>query len=30
VTAVSAYATVGEIVDVLRAVYGRWQPTNTF
>ena len=30
VTAVSAYATVGEIVDVLRGIYGRWQPTNTF
>ena len=29
VTAVSAYATVGEMVDVLRAVYGRWEPTNT-
>ena len=30
VTAVSAYATVGEMVDVLRAVYGRWEPTNMF
>jgi methylmalonyl-CoA mutase N-terminal domain/subunit len=30
VTAVTAYATVGEMVDVLRDVYGRWQPTNNF
>lgn len=30
VAAVKAYATVGEIVDKLREVYGRWQPTSAF
>ncbi|HZI97631.1 MAG TPA: methylmalonyl-CoA mutase family protein [Actinomycetales bacterium] len=30
IEAVSAYATIGEIVDVLRQVHGRWQPTATF
>ena len=30
VTAVSAYATVGEICDVLRAVYGTWTPSGAF
>ena len=30
VHAVKAYATVGEISDVLRDVYGRWQPSGTF
>jgi methylmalonyl-CoA mutase N-terminal domain/subunit len=30
VEAVSAYATVGEIADVLRDVYGAWQPIDTF
>jgi methylmalonyl-CoA mutase, N-terminal domain len=30
VEAVSAYATVGEIVDVLREVYGRWTPVSAF
>ena len=30
VEAVRAYATIGEIVDVLREVHGRWQPTATF
>ncbi len=30
VEAVTAYATVGEIVAVLRTVHGTWQPTATF
>jgi len=30
IAAVRAYATVGEIVDELRKVYGKWQPTRTF
>ena len=30
VVAIKAYATVGEIVDVLRKIYGKWQPTSTF
>ena len=30
VGAVSAYATVGEIADVLRGVYGTWVPSGTF
>lgn len=30
VTAVRAYATVGEIADVLRGEYGTWKPTGTF
>ena len=30
VRAVQAYATVGEIVDVLRSVHGGWIPTATF
>ncbi|MPZ94425.1 MAG: methylmalonyl-CoA mutase [Propionibacteriales bacterium] len=30
IDAVRAYATVGEIVDVLRSVHGRWRPTATF
>ncbi|MGH3341707.1 MAG: acyl-CoA mutase large subunit family protein [Carbonactinosporaceae bacterium] len=30
VAAVQAYATVGEIVDRLRAVHGRWLPSATF
>jgi methylmalonyl-CoA mutase N-terminal domain/subunit len=30
VEAVKAYATVGEIVNELRKVYGKWQPTRTF
>jgi methylmalonyl-CoA mutase N-terminal domain/subunit len=30
VTAVRAYATVGEIADVLRGVYGTWKPSGTF
>jgi len=30
VEAVSAYATVGEIVDVLRKVHGQWRPSTTF
>lgn len=30
VTAVEAYATVGEIVDRLREVHGRWTPTTAF
>lgn len=28
--AVQAYATVGEIADVLRGVYGTWKPVNAF
>lgn len=28
--AVRAYATVGEIADVLRGVYGTWKPVNAF
>ena len=30
IEAVTAYATIGEIVDVLRHVHGRWQPTAAF
>ncbi len=30
ISAVKAYATVGEIVGVLREVYGSWQPTAVF
>lgn len=30
VDAVKAYATVGEIVNELRKVYGKWQPTRNF
>ena len=30
IEAVKAYATVGEIVNELRKVYGKWQPTRTF
>jgi methylmalonyl-CoA mutase N-terminal domain/subunit len=30
VEAVKAYATVGEIVNELRKVYGKWQPTKIF
>lgn len=30
VLAVKAYATVGEITDVLREVYGKWEPTSSF
>jgi methylmalonyl-CoA mutase N-terminal domain/subunit len=30
VAAVRAYATVGEIADVLRGVYGTWKPSGTF
>jgi len=30
VQAVKAYATVGEIADVLRDVYGMWQPSSAF
>ena len=30
VNAVRAYATVGEIADVLRGVYGTWKPSGTF
>lgn len=30
VTAVRAYATVGEIADVLRGAYGTWKPSGTF
>jgi len=30
IAAVKAYATVGEIVNELRKVYGKWQPTRTF
>jgi methylmalonyl-CoA mutase N-terminal domain/subunit len=30
VAAVKAYATVGEIVGVLREVHGEWRPTSTF
>jgi methylmalonyl-CoA mutase N-terminal domain/subunit len=30
IDAVTAYATIGEIVDVLREVHGRWQPTAAF
>ena len=30
IAAVKAYATVGEIVDVLREVHGTWQPTTAF
>ncbi len=30
VTAVRSYATVEEIADVLRSVYGTWQPTSVF
>jgi methylmalonyl-CoA mutase N-terminal domain/subunit len=30
VTAVKAYATIGEVVAVLRDVHGSWQPSTTF
>jgi methylmalonyl-CoA mutase N-terminal domain/subunit len=30
IEAVKAYATVGEIVNELRKVYGKWKPTRTF
>ena len=30
IEAVTAYATIGEIVDVLRVVHGTWTPTATF
>lgn len=30
IAAVKAYATIGEIVDELRAVHGRWEPSNAF
>jgi len=30
IAAVKAYATVGEIVNELRKVYGKWQPTRVF
>jgi methylmalonyl-CoA mutase N-terminal domain/subunit len=30
VQAVKAYATVGEISDVLRRIYGKWQPSGAF
>jgi methylmalonyl-CoA mutase N-terminal domain/subunit len=30
VEAVQAYATVGEIADVLRGVHGTWQPSSAF
>ncbi len=30
IEAVRAYATVGEIVDQLRGVYGKWQPSGSF
>jgi methylmalonyl-CoA mutase N-terminal domain/subunit len=30
VQAVSAYATVGEIVTVLRDIHGTWQPSVAF
>lgn len=30
VQAVKAYATVGEMSDVLRSVYGKWQPSGAF
>lgn len=30
VQAVKAYATVGEIADVLRGIYGTWQPSGAF
>ncbi len=30
IAAVKAYATVGEIVNELRKIYGNWQPTRTF
>jgi methylmalonyl-CoA mutase N-terminal domain/subunit len=30
VLAVKEYATVGEITNVLREVYGKWQPTSDF
>jgi methylmalonyl-CoA mutase N-terminal domain/subunit len=30
VEAIKAYATVGEIVNELRKVYGKWQPTKIF
>jgi methylmalonyl-CoA mutase N-terminal domain/subunit len=30
VEAVQAYATVGEMADVLRSVYGTWQPSSAF
>lgn len=30
IDAIRAYATIGEIVDVLGESFGRWHPTNTF
>ncbi len=30
IQAVKAYATVGEIVDVLRLIYGKWKPSSNF
>jgi len=30
VAAVRAYATIGEVVAVLREVHGSWQPSTTF
>ena len=30
IEAIKAYATVGEIVNELRKVYGKWQPTKIF
>jgi methylmalonyl-CoA mutase N-terminal domain/subunit len=30
VEAIKVYATVGEIVNELRKVYGKWQPTKIF
>ena len=30
VEAVQAYATIGEVVDVLRSVYGSWKPSENF
>jgi methylmalonyl-CoA mutase N-terminal domain/subunit len=30
IEAVSAYATIGEVVDVLREVHGSWTPTAAF
>jgi methylmalonyl-CoA mutase N-terminal domain/subunit len=30
IQAVQAYATIGEVVDVLHGVYGEWQPSESF
>jgi methylmalonyl-CoA mutase N-terminal domain/subunit len=30
IEAVQAYATIGEVVDVLRSVFGAWKPTAAF